>query len=145
MIGRLRGVRAQPDDDVIHEKQVDPAMRWNDALVAFMRIASIVWIAKGVVSWAAIVGLAGPIPFEGAATGYQAAVIYFAVIDLVAAVGLWLASSWGGILWLLAVMSHLIIAIFFPRFVSNSTLVLALLILSTMIYLTISWLAAIEE
>ena len=38
--------------------------------------------------------------------GYQATIIYFAVIDLMAAVGLWMASTWGGVLWLLAVMSH---------------------------------------
>lgn len=145
MIARLRGGRAAPDDDVIRERQVDQTARWNQALVGFTRLLSLVWLAKGVIAWAAIVGHGGPVPFESAAAGYQAAVIYFAVIDLVAAVGLWLASSWGGILWLLAVMSHLIIGIFFPRFVSSSTLVLALLIFSTMVYLTISWLAAVEE
>lgn len=145
MIARLRGGRAAPDDDVIRERQVDQTARWNQALVGFTRLLSLVWLAKGVIAWGAIVGHGGPVPFESASTGYQAAVIYFAVIDLVAAVGLWLASSWGGILWLLAVMSHLIIGIFFPRFVSSSTLVLALLIFSTMVYLTISWLAAVEE
>lgn len=145
MIARLRGERTAPDDDVIHERQVDLTARWNQALVGFMRLLSLVWLAKGILAWAAIVGHGGPVPFEIAPTGYQAAVIYFGVIDLVAAVGLWLASSWGGILWLLAVMSHLIIGIFFPRFVSSSTLVLALLIFSTMVYLTISWLAAVEE
>jgi hypothetical protein len=41
-------------------------------------------------------------------------VIYFAVIDQVAAVGLWLTSVWGGVMWLLAIMSHLILGFFFP-------------------------------
>ena len=67
------------------------------------------------------------------------------MIDLAAAIGLWLTSTWGGVLWLLAVMSHLILAVFFPRFVSNGALVIALLIVSTMLYLTVSWLAAIDE
>jgi uncharacterized membrane protein (DUF2068 family) len=71
--------------------------------------------------------------------------IYFAVMDLVAAIGLWLTSTWGGVLWLLAVMSHLILAVFFPRFVANSTLLIAMFILLIMAYLTVSWLAAMDE
>ena len=36
-----------------------------------------------------------------------AAVVFFAVIDLVAAVGLWLAAAWGGVVWLVAVAAQL--------------------------------------
>lgn len=120
-------------------------VRWNLVLVTFMRILALFWVAKGLVAWAAILGIGGAPSFEMRSQGYQATTVYFAVIDLVAAIGLWLASTWGGVLWLLAVMSHLILAVFFPRFVANGTLLVALLILSTMIYLTISWLAAIDE
>ena len=45
----------------------------------------------------------------------------------------------------LAVMSHLILAVFFPRFVQNSAILIALFIFGIMLYLTISWLASIEE
>ena len=151
MIGsRLRGAprrdaRHRPDD-VIFQVPVAEGVRWNRILVWFMRGLSLAWLVKGLSAWAVILGLsAGPAPFEGGTTGFQAAMIYFAVIDLVAAVGLWLTSTWGGVLWLLAVMSHLILAVFFPRFVSNSTLIVALFILGIMIYLTVSWLAAVEE
>ena len=121
-------------------------VRWNLVLVWFMRVLALVWIAKGLVAWAAILGVGHALPpFEGRTPGYQAAMVYFAVIDLAAAIGLWLTSTWGGVLWLLAVMSHLILAVFFPRFVSNGSLVIALLIVCTMIYLTVSWLAAIDE
>ena len=30
-----------------------------------------------------------------------------------------MVSTWGGVMWLLAVMSHLILAAFFPRIVSG--------------------------
>lgn len=121
-------------------------VRWNLVLVWFMRIVALVWIAKGLVAWAAILGIghAGP-AFDARTPGYQATMVYFAVIDLVAAIGLWLTSTWGGVLWLLAVMSHLILAVFFPRFVSNGALTVGLLIVCTMMYLTISWLAAVDE
>ena len=41
--------------------------------------------------------------------------MFFAVIDLVAAVGLWLAAAWGAVIWLTAVASMLAVEIFFPQ------------------------------
>ncbi len=38
-------------------------------------------------------------------TPWQVATVFFAVIDLVAAVGLWLAAPWGAVVWLTAVVS----------------------------------------
>lgn len=143
--------RTAPDlaalqDDRLHEADARQALRWNLVLVWFMRVAAALWIGKGVLAWTVILGVtSGVLPFEGAPTGYQAILIYFAIIDLVAGVGLWLTSAWGGVLWLLAVMSHMILAVFFPRLVSNSAAIIGLFILAIMMYLTISWLASIEE
>ena len=148
MIGLRRSAAAPPGrpDEVLHERGAAEAVRWTTALVWFMRVMALAWLFKGLLAWSVILGIMGAAtPFEDANTGYQAAMIYFAVIDLVAAVGLWLTSNWGGVLWLLAVMSHLILAVFFPRFVSNSALIVTLFITCIMIYLTLSWLAAVEE
>ena len=41
--------------------------------------------------------------------------VFFAVIDLVAAVGLWLAAAWGGVVWLTAAISMAAIELFFPQ------------------------------
>ena len=41
--------------------------------------------------------------------------MFFAVIDLVAAVGLWLAAAWGAVIWLTAVASMVAVEIFFPQ------------------------------
>ena len=84
------------------------------------RILALLWIMKGLSAWAVILGIWTPIGhFESRSTGYQSTVIYFALIDLIAAIGLWMASTWGGIMWLLAVLSHLILAAFFPGIVSS--------------------------
>lgn len=144
---QLKGTAAALRD---HDQLAAPTgpreLRWSAALIGFMRVMSLIWLIKGLLAWAAILGINLPPPaFEARSTGYQAGMIYFAVIDLVAAVGLWLTSTWGGVLWLLAVMSHLILAVFFPRFVSNGALLIAVFILAIMAYLTLSWLAAIEE
>jgi hypothetical protein len=121
-------------------------LRWNVVLVWFMRLVALLWIAKGLSFWAVIVGAGTVIPaFEDRALGFQATVIYFSIVDLLAAVGLWLASTWGGVLWLLAVMSHLILALFFPGILPVNA-VLAMAYVGLMIaYLTVSWLASGEE
>jgi len=101
-------------DEGIPQNPAPRSVRWSLILVWFMRVVALLWITKGLASWAALLGIGpAPAPFEVRPTGYQATVIYFAVIDLVAAVGLWLTSTWGGVLWLLAIMSHLILAVFF--------------------------------
>ena len=135
------------DDEVIRPRPEHVGVTWTRVLVWFMRGLSAVWLVKGLTAWVAIFGLTpgAAQPFEDAAIGFQSAVIYFAVIDLAAAVGLWFTSIWGGVLWMLAVMSHLILAVFFPRVMSNSVLVVAFFIIGIMMYLTISWLSAAED
>ena len=45
----------------------------------------------------------------------QTATIFFAVIDLVAAVGLWLAAAWGAVVWLTAAVSMAAVEVLFPQ------------------------------
>ena len=139
------GAELAEEDDRLLAAAPKRHLRWNLVLIWFMRIMALLWAVKGLIAWANILGLAGAVPFEARPPGHQAVTVYFAVMDLVAAVGLWLTSTWGGVLWLLAVMSHLILAVFFPRFVSNGALLIALFIIALMMDLTISWLAAIDE
>ena len=135
----------EPDAEGI-EQSPARAVRWNIILVWFMRMLALMWIAKGLGYWAVILGAdSAPTSFEARSTGFQATTIYFAIIDLVAAVGLWLTSTWGGVLWLLAVMSHLILTVFFPHIMTGGPLLVALFMVFIFGYLGISWLAASEE
>ena len=121
-------------------------LHWNMALIWFMRLMALIWIAKGLSFWAVIVGAGTVIPiFEDRDLGSQATVIYFSVVDLIAAVGLWLASAWGGVLWLLAVMSHLILATFFPDILPVNTVTAIAYLGLIAAYLLLSWLANSEE
>ena len=136
----------ETDDEGIEERPAAKADRWNFILVWFMRMLALMWIAKGLGYWAVILGAdSAPTPFEARTTGFQATTIYFAVIDLVAAVGLWLTSTWGGVLWLLAVMSHLILTVFFPNIVTGGPVLIGLFISFIATYLYISWLAASDQ
>lgn len=113
----LRGVRTEEGGTK------SGSSRWRTVLVVLLRLMSIIWIGKGLLAWATILGLLGDVqpPFESRLLSYQAIIVYFAVIDLVAAVGLWLTSTWGGVLWLLATISHMLLGFFFPRLLPIST------------------------
>ena len=72
---------------------------------------------KGLYHWSLVLGIGdgSGSTFEKASMPWQAATIFFAVIDLVAAVGLWLAAAWGGVVWLTAAISMAAIELFFPQ------------------------------
>lgn len=131
--------------DRIEEQPEAQGLRWSRVLTIFMRLLALIWIVKGLASWAAILGMWPTAGFEGRAMGVQATLIYFAVIDLLAAVGLWMASTWGGVLWLLAVMSHVILAFFFPRIVTGGLATTIFVVTTIVLYLAVSWLAARER
>jgi hypothetical protein len=83
--------------------------RWGLILVVFMRLMAGLWLCQGLVEWASVLlpreTLLHTMPGTEAA-----AVIFFAIADLLAAVGLWLATPWGGALWLFAATSQIFVA-----------------------------------
>jgi hypothetical protein len=90
---------------------------WTRRLVLFLRIMAGVSMLKGLYHWSLVLGIGdgSGSTFEAASMPWQAATIFFAVIDLVAAVGLWLAAAWGGVVWLTAAISMAAIELFFPQ------------------------------
>jgi hypothetical protein len=86
-------------------------------LVQFLRLMAALSMLKGLYHWSRICGIGvGPNDaFEYHSIAWQAATVFFAVIDLVAAVGLWLAAAWGAVIWLTAVASMLAVEMFFPQ------------------------------
>ena len=83
----------------------------------FLRVMAAVSMLKGLYHWSRVLGIgagSGDL-FEYQSIAWQTATVFFAVIDLVAAVGLWLAAAWGAVIWLTAVASMLAVEIFFPQ------------------------------
>jgi hypothetical protein len=141
----LREAALRAPTDRIEEGGGQTSRRWTRIMTWFMRMLSLLWIMKGLSAWAIILGIWTPIGhFESRSTGYQSTIVYFALIDLIAAVGLWMASTWGGIMWLLAVLSHLILAAFFPGIVSSGVATMAAFLTLVAVYLAVAWLAARE-
>src|SRR3979490_1847211 len=71
--------------------------QWASWLVLFLRVMAVASIVKGLYHWAVICGINAPFPsgFDSYSPPYQVATVFFAVIDPVAGVGLWLPGPRG--------------------------------------------------
>eukprot|EP01035_Chromulina_nebulosa_P051690 gene51690-70438_t len=83
--------------------------------------------------------------FENQAMAWQTATVYFAVIELVAAVGLWLATPWGAVVWLTAVVSMTVIELMFPGIYGGNLLMVGGDGILLAAYLALAWMAARER
>jgi hypothetical protein len=120
---------------------------WTTRLVYFLRAMAVVAMTKGLYHWAAICGFLGrdAVPFESQTLGWQTATVYFAVIELVAAVGLWLATPWGAVVWLTTVLSMAVVELMFPRIYGGGIGVVFIELLLLGAYLGLAWMAARER
>jgi hypothetical protein len=71
--------------------------------------------------------------------------VFFAVIDLVAAVGLWLAAPWGAVVWLTAAVSMVVVNVFFQQVYGQQTIVVMLEAGAIAVYLVLAIQAAREQ
>jgi hypothetical protein len=120
---------------------------WTRRLVFFLRIMAVLSVAKGLYHWAQVTGFIGgeDDAFENQSMAWQSATVYFAVIELVAAVGLWLATPWGAVVWLTTVVSMAVIELMFPGIYGGSLTVVAVEALMLAGYLALAWMAARER
>jgi hypothetical protein len=116
---------------------------WTEYLVLFLRLMAAVSLLKGLYHWAQVCGI-GAAPDEGFLThtmAWRSATVFFAVLDLVAAVGLWLAAAWGAVVWLSSVVSMAVVEVFFPNVFGGSVLIVFIEATLLGIYL---WLAIVS-
>ena len=121
-------------------------LRWTDALVWYMRTLAWVWVAKGLFNWSLVLGA---FPRYGDFTmlprSLQGAVVFFAAVDLLAAVGLWLAAPWGGVVWLLCAAIEAVSPALGVRGAVTGALGVTLNILLAALYFVMSWRAGQER
>src|SRR5579864_6092165 len=120
---------------------------WTRRLVLFLRIMAVVSVLKGLYHWAQVTGFVGgeEDAFENQPMAWQTATVYFAVIELVAAVGLWLATPWGAVVWLITVVSMTVIELMFPAIYGGSITIVVAEGLMLTAYLVLAWMASRER
>jgi len=94
------------------------------ALVIYVRFLSVVFLVAGLNRWATILGFGLPNgDFLTQPSPVIVATMFFAVADLVAAVGLWLLASWGTVVWMISALTETALySAFNPQFGSNYAL-----------------------
>ena len=91
------------------------ATKWGHLLTRFMRVMALFWLMQGLAQWRVVLTAQAPI-FDTMPSSAALAIIFFSVLDLVAGVGLWLATPWGGVLWLLIASAQIFVAASMPQF-----------------------------
>jgi Family of unknown function (DUF6163) len=119
---------------------------WTERLVLFLRAMAVGSMLKGLYHWAAVCGIIGEEGgFEAHVQSWQATTVFFSVIDLVAAVGLWLVAPWGAVVWLTSTVTMIMIQLFFDQVYGTNVLIVAAGMLAILGYLVLSLLAAREH
>ena len=90
---------------------------WAAWLTLFLRAVAVLSLAKGLYHWAVICGFGAELGggFEAQSSPWQMATVFFAIIDLVAAVGLWLGAPWGVIIWLASSVTMIVVHALLPQ------------------------------
>jgi hypothetical protein len=163
MAGRMARSRSTANDDEFVRDQIREQVNdttpmqsaetetgeavWTGRLVIFLRAMAVLSMIKGLYHWAQITGFIGGEDgaFENQTTQWETATVYFAVIDLVAAVGLWLATLWGAVVWLTTIVSQAVIELMFPAVYGGNMIVLFIALLLVGGYLGLAWMAARER
>lgn len=123
------------------------AQVWTGRLVIFLRAMAVLSMAMGLYNWAQITGFIDSADgmFEAQTTQWQSATVYFAVIQLVAAVGLWLATPWGAVVWLTMIVSMAVIELMFPAIYGGHLIAVLFALAMLTVYLALAWMAARER
>lgn len=89
---------------------------WRRRLFLFLRGVAVFLLLEGVIHWAVILGIGdGPDSrFEAMPMAAQGAIVWAAIVDPIAGVGLWLRAGWAVVLWLLAVLSQVLLGAWAP-------------------------------
>jgi hypothetical protein len=135
---------SEPLRAIEHTATAEQGDKWTGWLIVYVRLMAGVSMVKGLYHWARVCGIGdgADSTFELSPVAWQAATIFFAVIDLVAAVGLWLAAAWGGVVWLTAAISMAAVELLFPGIFGGRLWVVLAEVAAVAVYLTLAVMAS---
>lgn len=123
--------------------EAEPRAPWRRVHDIFLRLMSVIYLAWGLWEWASLIGLVPPLFGANARTNLprQGATYFFAALDPVAAVGLWLGSAWGTATWLVVTFARIIIHTGYAGIFGWTGPWTILQVVSVLIYLVLFFLA----
>lgn len=110
--------------------------RW---LVVFLRLLGLVFLGAGVWHWQTVLGSPGFVPIAALDLPRQIMTGYLAVLCLVAGVGLWMATSWGTVTWLLAALSEIVLHVGFADMFGAAWEIVGFHLVTMALYVLLAW------
>jgi len=107
-------------------------------LLWYLRGLAAFYFASGLTHWSRIIGILGP-GFESMPLHMQIATVYFALMQVVAAVGLWCGAAWGVAAWLFSAVAELVMHIGFTDLFGAAWLSIAFHVVTIAIYVVLAW------
>jgi Family of unknown function (DUF6163) len=142
----------KPDDqirnrDIFADDSASRARRrWTRLLIVFLRSLSLLCLLRGLIDWSRILGFIGPENgFETAPLLVQVSTVLYAILNCVAAVGLWLTSAWGAVLWLIVTLCEVFLPMTLPLGLQQALTSDILLLGLVVLYITLTWLSSRER
>jgi hypothetical protein len=120
-------------------------VRWHLIRAALMRVLSVLWMLRALVAWAQILGVMPGTDFTTLPFKLQVLIAMSAVLHAIAAVGLWLAASWGAALWLLLSAGEACVLYLLPASRVTSLPILATTVACACLYAGLTYLARRES
>jgi len=114
------------------------ATKWGLLLTRFMRLIAAFWLIQGLAQWRVVLFSSQSI-FDTMPQPAAVAVVFFGVADLIAGVGLWLATPWGGVLWLLIASAQIFVAAGMPNFFSGGYYLIAVDLVLILLYFILTF------
>jgi len=133
-----------PADDAIGPENVKIGI-WQQRLVLYQRIAGGFMMFKGLVQWGALLSVGAGARFLDFPLDAQVVTVFFAIVDILAGVGLWLGSTWGGALWLIAAALQIVAGIGFVQLSGSLVLLTLFEMLLLAVYVVARFMAHHEE
>ncbi|WP_428030076.1 DUF6163 family protein [Ancylobacter sp.] len=120
---------------------------WQSRVILYLRLLAGFLMVKTVYSWTLICGVwdGDTSRFEMLSLAAKSAVIWAAIMNPVAAVGLWLGASWGVVLWLVTAMVQILINASAPEGVGRLMIVAAIETVLVAVYAFLTYKAARES
>ncbi len=109
----------------------------SKVLLWYMRALSIYYFVSGLKHWAVILGF--NTDFTALAPYWQAAHIYFAILELAASLGLWFGAAWGVAAWLFCAVAELVMLNVFNELFGTSWSTTVFHAVTILVYIALAW------
>lgn len=115
---------------------------WSTLLIWYLRAMAVLLMGGGVIYWARIIGI---VEWRGQwfwemSIALQGAIVFFAVLDLVAAIGLWLTVSWGTVMWIFRCFCQIVMHTAFSDLYGTRPYEISFYLLTIVIYAALTYL-----